>query len=105
LIERRSIQDVDSKGEIIPSNQDLRGSWSWVQVPDLEKLYNTLVMEGFTHRQPDSYDYGHVIQQTAVFSIETRIFKTRMNIIERAYDKICVDTMIWTEDFLKTCLD
>lgn len=36
-------------GWIIPSNQKLRGAWSWVQVPDLKKLYHTLVMEGFTH--------------------------------------------------------
>ncbi len=36
-------------GEIIPSAQNLRGSWSWVEVPDLKKLYRTLVEEGFTH--------------------------------------------------------
>ena len=36
-------------GEIIPSDQELRGSWSWVQVPDLDYLYRVLVEEGFTH--------------------------------------------------------
>jgi L-fucose isomerase-like protein len=38
-----------ARGEIIPSQQNLRGSWSWVEVPDLDKLYSTLIKEGFTH--------------------------------------------------------
>ncbi len=38
-----------TKGEIIPSEEKLRGSWSWVEVPDLKKLYRTLVEEGFIH--------------------------------------------------------
>jgi L-fucose isomerase-like protein len=36
-------------GESIRSDDELRGSWSWVKVPDLDKLYGTLVNEGFTH--------------------------------------------------------
>jgi L-fucose isomerase-like protein len=36
-------------GKIIASQQKLRGSWSWVEVPDLDKLYTTLVERGFTH--------------------------------------------------------
>jgi L-fucose isomerase-like protein len=36
-------------GKIVASQQKLRGSWSWVEVPDLDKLYATLVKEGFTH--------------------------------------------------------
>ena len=36
-------------GEIIPSEQQLRGSWSWVQVADLDYLYRVLVEEGFIH--------------------------------------------------------
>ena len=36
-------------GESIESDQSLRGSWSWVKVADLNKLYRTLVKEGFTH--------------------------------------------------------
>jgi L-fucose isomerase-like protein len=36
-------------GKIVASQQKLRGSWSWVEVPDLDKLYETLVEEGFTH--------------------------------------------------------
>ncbi|MFC1534392.1 L-fucose/L-arabinose isomerase family protein [Thermodesulfobacteriota bacterium] len=36
-------------GNIATSDDSLRGSWCWVEVHDLEKLYNTLVVEGFTH--------------------------------------------------------
>ena len=36
-------------GEIIPSEEELAGTWSWVQVKDHEKLYRTLVEEGFVH--------------------------------------------------------
>jgi L-fucose isomerase-like protein len=38
-----------AEGKIVVSQQKLRGSWSWVEVPDLYKLYTTLVKEGFTH--------------------------------------------------------
>ncbi len=38
-----------TKGEIIPSKDKLRGSWSWVKVSDLANLYRTLVEEGFIH--------------------------------------------------------
>ena len=36
-------------GKIVASKQKLRGSWSWVEVPDLDRLYATLVKEGFVH--------------------------------------------------------
>ncbi len=38
-----------AEGEAIQSDEKLRGSWSWVEVPDLRYLYETLVTEGFTH--------------------------------------------------------
>lgn len=38
-----------AKGKAVASKQQLRGSWCWVEVPDLDKLYATLVKEGFTH--------------------------------------------------------
>jgi L-fucose isomerase-like protein len=38
-----------AKGKAVESKQQLRGSWCWVEVPDLGKLYTTLVTEGFTH--------------------------------------------------------
>jgi L-fucose isomerase-like protein len=38
-----------TSGEIIPSEENLAGTWSWVEVNDHEKLYRTLVEEGFIH--------------------------------------------------------
>jgi L-fucose isomerase-like protein len=38
-----------TKGDIIESKQVNRGSWSWVKVPDLDRLYSTLINEGFVH--------------------------------------------------------
>jgi len=38
-----------TKGEIERTDQNLRGSWSWVRVPDLDSLYRTIVEEGFIH--------------------------------------------------------
>ncbi len=36
-------------GEIVPSDETLAGTWSWVEVADHEGLYRTLVEEGFVH--------------------------------------------------------
>lgn len=36
-------------GEIIPSDEILAGTWSWVEVSNHERLYRTLVEEGFIH--------------------------------------------------------
>lgn len=36
-------------GEIVPSDETLAGTWSWVEVPDHARLYRTLVEEGFVH--------------------------------------------------------
>ena len=36
-------------GEIIPSQETLAGTWSWVEVNDHARLYRTLVEEGFIH--------------------------------------------------------
>ena len=36
-------------GEIIPSDEVLAGTWSWVKVANHDHLYRTLVNEGFTH--------------------------------------------------------
>lgn len=36
-------------GEIVPDPAVERGSHAWVAVPDLDKLYNTLIDEGFIH--------------------------------------------------------
>lgn len=36
-------------GEIVPSDEELAGTWSWVRVADHARLYRTLVEEGFIH--------------------------------------------------------
>lgn len=36
-------------GEIIPSDEELAGTWAWVKVKNHAKLYRTLVEEGFIH--------------------------------------------------------
>ncbi|HEY95497.1 MAG TPA: hypothetical protein G4O15_11240 [Dehalococcoidia bacterium] len=36
-------------GESVHADQDLRGSWSWIKVEDLDDLYSTLIYEGFVH--------------------------------------------------------
>lgn len=50
------LQEYDSKwkmlitnGEIVPSEEELAGTWAWVEVADHKKLYRTLVEEGFVH--------------------------------------------------------
>jgi len=36
-------------GEIVPSDENLAGTWAWVRVPNHAQLYRTLVEEGFVH--------------------------------------------------------
>ncbi len=36
-------------GIIVPSKETLAGTWGWVEVADHDKLYRTLVEEGFVH--------------------------------------------------------
>jgi L-fucose isomerase-like protein len=38
-----------ARGEIVPSRETLSGTWSWVRVADHERLYRTLVEQGFIH--------------------------------------------------------
>lgn len=38
-----------TKGKVETADQNLRGSWCWVKVQSLDKLYRTLVEKGFTH--------------------------------------------------------
>jgi L-fucose isomerase-like protein len=38
-----------AKGKTVKLPGKMKGSWSWVQVPDLDKLYGTLITEGFVH--------------------------------------------------------
>ena len=38
-----------ARGEIVPSEETLAGTWGWVEVADHERLYRTLVEQGFVH--------------------------------------------------------
>jgi L-fucose isomerase-like protein len=49
-----------ARGKTSISKQKLRGSWCWVEVPNLSLLYETLVKEGFTHHA--SLIHGDFIQ-------------------------------------------
>ena len=52
-----------TKGKIKKSDQKLRGSWSWVQVDNLDALYRVLVEEGFIHHA--SLIHGDYVQAIA----------------------------------------
>jgi len=57
-----------TKGEIKESSQQLRGSWSWVKVPNLAALYKTLVDEGFIHHASMIHgDYTEAIADACKF--------------------------------------
>jgi len=57
-----------TNGEIEKSDDKLRGSWSWVRVPDLDILYSTLVDEGFTHHASMIHgDYAQAIEDACMF--------------------------------------
>jgi len=38
-----------TRGQIVPSDETLAGTWAWVEVADHARLYRTLVEEGFIH--------------------------------------------------------
>jgi L-fucose isomerase-like protein len=40
---------LSTTGETVPDDRELRGSWKWVKVNDLKKLYRTIIEEGFVH--------------------------------------------------------
>ena len=38
-----------ARGKIVPSDEEMAGTWAWVEVTAQERLYRTLVEEGFIH--------------------------------------------------------
>jgi L-fucose isomerase-like protein len=38
-----------TRGKSVKMDGKMKGSWSWVKVPDLDYLYRTLITEGFVH--------------------------------------------------------
>jgi len=54
-----------ARGRIVPSEDKLRGSWSWVEVENLDKFYRTLIEEGFIHH--GSMIHGDISSAVAQF--------------------------------------
>ena len=55
-------------GEIVPSDETLAGTWSWVEVEDHDRLYRTLVEEGFIHHASMIHgDYTQAMLQACKF--------------------------------------
>lgn len=57
-----------TKGTVENENKNLRGSWSWVKVDNLDKLYRTIIEEGFTHHASMVYgDFSKEIENFCKF--------------------------------------
>lgn len=66
------LTEVDNKfkmlitiGETVKDNRILRGSWKWIKVKDLKKLYRTIIEQGFTHHA--SMVYGNQVKEISSF--------------------------------------
>lgn len=49
-----------TKGRVVEEPGEFKGSWAWVEVPDLSRVYATLVEEGFVHHA--SMIHGDVVE-------------------------------------------
>jgi L-fucose isomerase-like protein len=57
-----------ASGEIVSSDEELAGTWSWVRVSDHARLYRTLVEEGFIHHASMIHgDLRRVLQEACRF--------------------------------------
>ncbi|HHX44430.1 MAG TPA: hypothetical protein GX714_10655 [Chloroflexi bacterium] len=65
-----------TSGEIIPSEDRLRGTWAWVRVNDLARLYRVLAEQGFTHHA--SMIHGDVADALEAFCRFTGIEAVRV---------------------------
>ncbi|MEM3927276.1 MAG: hypothetical protein QXU13_06835 [Desulfurococcaceae archaeon] len=55
-----------TKGKALEEEGPFRGSWVWVEVSDLDKVYRTLIEEGFVHHA--SMVYGDYVEAIANFA-------------------------------------
>lgn len=55
-----------TRGRALEEEGPFRGSWVWVEVPDLEKVYRTLIEEGFVHHA--SMVYGDYVEPIVNFA-------------------------------------
>jgi len=56
---------LSTVGEAVPDNRTLRGSWKWVKVKDLKRLYRTIIEEGFVHHA--SMIFGDIRREMNTF--------------------------------------
>ncbi|MDD5600930.1 MAG: hypothetical protein PHC87_04165, partial [Actinomycetota bacterium] len=56
---------LSTTGEAIPDSRVLRGSWKWVKVKDLKKLYRVVIEEGFVHHA--SIIFGDLSKEMKLF--------------------------------------
>jgi len=56
---------LSTNGEAIPDNRTLRGSWKWIKVNNLKKLYRTIIEEGFVHHA--SMIFGDIKKEMNTF--------------------------------------
>jgi L-fucose isomerase-like protein len=56
---------LSTVGEAVPDNRTLRGSWKWIEVKDLKKLYRTIIEEGFVHHA--SMIFGDIRREMNTF--------------------------------------
>ena len=55
-----------TKGRVLEEEGPFRGSWAWVEVEDLDKVYRTLIEEGFVHHASIIHgDYVEVLANAA----------------------------------------
>ena len=56
---------LSTVGEAVPDNRTLRGSWKWIKVKDLKRLYRTIIEEGFVHHA--SMIFGDIRREMNTF--------------------------------------
>lgn len=56
---------LSTTGEGVPDNRTLRGTWKWIKVKDLKKLYRTIIEEGFVHHA--SMIFGDLTKEINTF--------------------------------------
>ncbi len=56
---------LSTTGEAVFDNRTLRGTWKWIKVKDLKKLYRTIIEEGFVHHA--SMIFGDLTKEIKTF--------------------------------------
>ncbi len=56
---------LTTKGEVLRDQRKLRGSWAWIKVDDLDRLYKKIIDEGFTHHA--SSIFGDITKEIEIF--------------------------------------